>query len=604
MKRLSGALFRAAAWSVVISLSWAVITIEVAAQSGVGNDEVKVSSRDYFPTSGALRVRTAEVRIEVVVRDVQGRPVPGLTSGDFKLFDRGQSRKVSGFSVATSAPVPGLSAYSSRGETDVSPTQDGTPATQSAQHNTSERPRFIALFFDDIHGTAGDIGHARNAAERFVKEALTPADRVGVFTSSSDVSLDFSGDVPRILQAIGEINVHPRVSESGINICPRISPFQAYQIVMGDPGAISAANDEYKTCEGTDPGGGGGETRAGTTVAFPAVLEQAEQTWQQAKMASQTSLAAIRSAVAHLSRMQGERVLIMASAGFLSGELGTTLEDIVALALHAQVVINALDAKGLYAEAPGRPLNEVQTSQRLPISTMIFESSNIGTLVQAGDAAMANLAASTGGLFFHDNNDLDFGFYRLGIVPEVRYELSFSADDTKPDGSFHPLKVQLAKGNHYSVESRAGYFAPTLEESQRKEPEQKLDREVSAADSLAGLPAKVTWRLQGEATGENDLLVTVHVELKALQFQKQKDRQVQQLTFILALFNASGEFVSAKQGEMDLALRQDSFDKLESNGINAAFVLDAAPGTYRLRAVASDAVEGRIYASSQAAVIR
>ena len=321
-------------------------------------------------------------------------------------------------------------------------------------------------------------------------------------------------------------------------------------------------------------------------------------------MATQTSLAAIRSTVARLAQVQGERILIMASAGFLSGELGATQDDIVALALHAQVVVNAIDDKGLFAEAPGRPLDEVQTSQRLPISTMIFESSTVGAKVQAGDAAMAYLAESTGGLFFHDNNDLDFGFYRLGIVPEVRYELGFSAEDTKPDGSFHPLKVQVAKGNHYSVESRAGYFAPTLEESQRKAPEQKLDREVSTVDSLAGIPANVTWRLQGESTGENDLLVTVHVELKALQFQKQKDREVQQLTFILALFNASGEFVSAKQGEMDLALRQDSFEKLESNGINAAFVLGAAPGTYRLRVVATDAVEGRIYASSQTAVIR
>ena len=173
MKRLSGASFRAAAWSIVIPLCCAAMTLPLVAQSGIGNDEVRVSSRDYFLTSGALRVKTAEVQVEVVVRDANGRPVRGLTSDDFKLFDKGQARKISGFSVATSAPVPVLSAYSNRSASNVPAAPDKTPATDLAQQNTSERPRFIALFFDDTHGTPGDIGHARNAAERFVREALT-----------------------------------------------------------------------------------------------------------------------------------------------------------------------------------------------------------------------------------------------------------------------------------------------------------------------------------------------------------------------------------------------------------------------------------------------
>ena len=53
---------------------------------------------------------------------------------------------------------------------------------------------------------------------------------------------------------------------------------------------------------------------------------------------------------------------------------------------------------------------------------------------------MAYLAESTGGLFYADNDDFDFSLYRLGIVSEVRYELGFSAEDTKPDGSFLPIK--------------------------------------------------------------------------------------------------------------------------------------------------------------------
>ena len=600
-----GAIAPVTLFLLVSAISWAGLARPLAAQHSIGPDEVRVSTHAYLPPASALHVKTTEVQLTVVVRDANGRPVRGLVIDDFRLFDSGQERRISGFSVETSASPPALSAYSKRVET-------ATPAPPVAETappvTVPTKRRFIALFFDDIHGNSGDLGHARNAARRFVKEALGPADRVGVFTSSTDQVLDFTDDIPKILGAIERLNAHPRVSESGIALCPRITPFQAYQITAGDYAAFKAAYDEYSKCNSNDLGGN--DLASGETVrvdprdpATNLIHEQAEQTWQQAKIVSQASLSAIRSAVDRLGQMEGDRMLLLASAGFLSAELEREQDQIIVSALHAQVVINALDAKGLFADAPGRPLDEMQYGL-LPVSTIVFESSTLGARLQSGSAAMANFAASTGGVFFHDNNDLDFGFYRLGVVPEVQYQLGFSPEDVKPDGSYHPLKVQIAGSKHYSVEARPGYFAPVNKGSTQQTPERRIDGEVISAENLGGIPASVTWRLQGEADGENDLLVIVHMDLKPLRFQKQDDREVQHLTFILALLDERGGFVTAKEGEMHLALRQDSFEKLEGSGINAGFTLEAAPGSYHLRVVATDAVEGKIYASSQPVVVR
>jgi VWFA-related protein len=73
---------------------------------------------------------------------------------------------------------------------------------------------------------------------------------------------------------------------------------------------------------------------------------------------------------------------------------------------------------------------------------------------------MATFAASTGGLFFHNNNDLDLAFRQIGVEPDVTYHLGFSPEDVAADGKYHKLKVRLAVANPGVVQARPGYFAP------------------------------------------------------------------------------------------------------------------------------------------------
>jgi hypothetical protein len=48
-------------------------------------------------------------------------------------------------------------------------------------------------------------------------------------------------------------------------------------------------------------------------------------------------------------------------------------------AIHAGIVINALDAKGLWSESAARPFGQdAQTYKGFPIQTFIFEATSIG----------------------------------------------------------------------------------------------------------------------------------------------------------------------------------------------------------------------------------
>ena len=89
-------------------------------------------------------------------------------------------------------------------------------------------------------------------------------------------------------------------------------------------------------------------------------------------------------------------------------------------------VVNCLDAKGLYTadtmEIPyGGDMDSIIYAQSLGVTAKL-----------EGNNAMAYLAASTGGRFFQNSNDLDEGFRTLAALPEYTYLLGFPPD-TDPD---------------------------------------------------------------------------------------------------------------------------------------------------------------------------
>ncbi|HJX92101.1 MAG TPA: hypothetical protein VJ372_16485, partial [Pyrinomonadaceae bacterium] len=53
-----------------------------------------------------IRVRTNEVRLDVVVKDKKGRPVKDLTAGDFEVLEDGVSQKIASFRFVNREATP------------------------------------------------------------------------------------------------------------------------------------------------------------------------------------------------------------------------------------------------------------------------------------------------------------------------------------------------------------------------------------------------------------------------------------------------------------------------------------------------------------------
>ncbi len=584
----------------ILGISVALLAVISDGQT-LSPGEVRITSRPYQPQSQILRTESRLVHIEVVVRDNHGRAVRGLTKNDFAVFDSGHHRDLAEFSVQTSntAAAP------------ASKTGNSLPAASRKPRTPEQTPasgRSIGLFFDDINTPPGDLGRAKIAAKRFIREAARNDDRIGVFTTSGGQILEFTSDADAVLKSMTAVLSHPEMERAGLKACPKITPYEAYQIVHNDPIAMQAKLVEACACdpEGTcDPNY---MTRMGpSSILNPSreqgsfstliaeVRDQAQATWSQARLVSQTTLDSVRGAVDRLSKMRGQRVLLLASSGFLSGDLGDHEDEITNEAVRAGVVINSLDSKGLYAEPPGRPASEF--SQMPPDLTMFYEERSLGDTLQSEDAAMARFAESTGGLLFRNNNDLDFGFRELGLVPTYAYELGFRPDQ---DGKYHKLKVEVNNASHDFVQARPGYFAPTKEmkESNEPTPEEKIDAEVHSSEPRSDFPLTVSEK-SATAKDVPELRIQTHVDILKLPFKQQNGRRVDMLTFVAALFDTGGKMITGKEAQMQFALKPESFERFSKSGINGAMSLEAPPGAYRLRVVVEEALHGEISATSQ-----
>jgi hypothetical protein len=66
------------------------------------------------------------------------------------------------------------------------------------------------------------------------------------------------------------------------------------------------------------------------------------------------------------------------------------------------------------------------------------------------------------------------------------------------------------------------------------------------------------------------------------------------LTFVTALFDRDGKYMSSKEKTIEFHLRDESLEKLTQSGITAKTSFDLRPGTYLVRQVVRDAEGGQL----------
>ena len=576
-----------------------VILTFVAVGQTLSPGEVRIRSWPYSPPRPVLRVRTNEVQVGVVVRDRKGHLVSGLTQRDFTIHDDGKQQSLFSFSVEHRQVFDASGA--------VAPPASTQP---NEQPPAPPRPRYVALYFDDLNTEFGETRHVQLAAENFLRTGIGPSDKIALFTASGLQTVSFTANAGEIISAVEELKFHGRaIKSSG---CPRITPYEAYFIsTEPNPPIVDASprggSPTYRAvlskalmcnCSGTT------NIASCAAVQSQVIVAESHQIWDSVRQMSLDTLNSLHAAVDFLANRPGERVLVLASSGFLAGTLEDKVDSILSDALHAGIVINSLDAKGLYTYTETEARAQFEGDDGA--NQAVYRAESFGQSMMTLTSAMVDFAVGTGGRFFHNRNDLAAGYYSLAAAPETEYLLGFVPEKENFNAKFHKLRVTVNVPGKLNVQARPGYFAPTKEtkESNEPTPEEKIDAEVRGSEERSDFPLSVSERPATANDGNHELSVQTRVDIQKLPFELQNDRRVDMLTFVAALFDAQGKMVAGKEAQMQFALKPESFERFSKSGINGAMSLEAPPGAYRLRVVVEEALRSEMSATNRQAQIQ
>ena len=515
------------------------------------------------------------------MRDSSGHAVGNLRAEDFTLLDNNKPQQIVSFSVETPATQP-------------SPAQPSVPpgtAAPATQARIFVAPRsFTALYFDDVHLETENMNRVRGAALHYLAKVDLTTERIGIFTTSGKLALDFTDNRNKIIETMRVLKSE-HLPGAGMHDCPTVSYAQADAMINHGDSAASqlATSDAISECHMRDP-----------DEAAQLAQQSAQRVLEAGDRESRTSLSALQQVVGHLATVPGERRLLLASAGFPTTEGDAVQMRIIDAAVRSRVIISALDARGLYG---AEQFGDATERGGMP-SLMQQKAKQNSQFDVAVEGVLAQLSQETGGTFFRSSNDLDLGFQRIGGVPEFIYTLGFSPANGKPDGKPHALKVVLKSKEKYAISARRTYLAPAqnggTEDAANREVQEALYTSVESRD----LPVEV--RIQTVSDGPKArLTVAAHIDLNQMPGKTADNEKRNQLLFAAVVFDRNGVYVDGNSRTISVRWKDDeNADQAARSAAKAYegnFIL--GPGAYFVRFVARDTEVQQLFAQTTPVVV-
>ena len=510
-----------------------------------------------------MRITVTLVQVDAVVTDSAGRHVPDLKADDFELLQDGQPQKITHFSYIPQSPARAAEPKPAKNAPQAPP---GAPALVQP----GQVQRTVALVVDDMALSFENLVRTRDALHKYIDHEMQPGDLAALVRTGGGVAIleQFTSD-KRILSEAVDLLKWKFFGRAGV--LP-INPV------------------------------GGGEQGP---QAAPEALDYGYN------LAALGALATLEQVIEGMKRMPGRKSIVFISDSLrVNPEIIDALDQITDLANRSAVSIYAVDPGGLRAESPISPQNRQvyvpdQTTRRFP---GLDQQPEDQFSMQEG---LNYLASRTGGIFYHNTNDIpgavrgaiddQLGYYLLAYSPA---EGTFGGNPRAP--KFHKVTIRVKRAG-LKVRWKSGFEGVPDDEAEAEALSGPKTREQQLAEALASpfAATDINVRLTCLFLDQKDtgpvVYSMLHFDGKDLSFIQEPD----------GAWNSSVDVVTLAYRGLKQPLRQTQqvrpihvSDELYRRSLKEGFVLNYVtpvkePGTFIIRAVVRDPATQRIGSASQ-----
>jgi VWFA-related protein len=475
--------------------------------------------------------RVDQVTVDVVVLDKKGKPVAGLTRGDFTVLEEGRQKDIANFEFidrrSQAGPDPEV-----QGESKPAPR---IATNSSAATDGLRSGRSFVVLFDDLNLSLTNAHNARTAVAAFLDQGAVEGDQVTLIATSGAAwwSTRMKGgraDLVAILKRLDGRRIPETATE-------RITDHEAVQIAyFHDTSVGKRVQDRLERYGSALLQSQQKDAAENEKMNFmrgvmdPFVENRAHETYIKMRTRVAATLKAIERAIGSLSEGRDRKSLVLVSEGFAYDPSQEKLRVVVEAARRSNAAIYFIDAAGF------RALDPMYSAEFGPALDSRDTMTAIADLSREGEGAV-NLSADTGGFSIRGN---DFGkAARIGEESQAFYLLGYDPGEVPKDGRFRKIEVKV-RGGSYTVRARRGYFAPELDgkDSEEKEggPDPVLQAALDAPTLSPDLPLRMTaYAMEDEALGKVRVVVAADVDISRVDFGEVEGKSRATLDTILVV---------------------------------------------------------------------
>ena len=555
-----------------------------------------------------IRVRTNEVKLDIVVKDKKGRPVKDLTAADFEVLEDGVSQNIRSFNFVSRQGLVEAARNPDRKEETTQ-----TPATAPDIRPVRTTPGITALVFDRLSPEARSL--AKKAGLSYAQEGMAGGDYTGVFRIDQSLNTlqQFTDNSELVKIAIDNATSalgsgYTSSAQRGRDIADRGSVLtqQIDSSVASAAGAGGARDSAGAAAAGQ---------AAGAAAQEQALLQMESNILQQfeALERDQQGFATINGLLAVINPMRnlpGRKTIIFFSEGLkLPTSVQAKFPSVINAANRANVSIYAIDSAGLRTESgtaeAARELNTL-ASQRLQQQSRRGDSGN-GPYMKALErneelltfdprSGLGQLADQTGGFLIHDTNDLSMGLRRINDDMHGYYMLTYVPGNEDYNGKFRQISVRLKRPN-LEIQTRKGYYAveamgqlPVLD---FEAPAIAAARKVSSISK--GFAFKGAALSYPEQSRQGLSLVLAEAPLSAFSFSQGNDDKsyVTDFSIVALVRNQANQVVQKLSQHYALNGPLDQLKTAKQGDVLFYREAQLSPGTYTVELIAYDGPTGK-----------